>query len=485
MIKLTDDDISKLKDTSTKNRYIVVYNGTDNTIYPNLIGYDTVNDKILTDIDKENLPSGFILESKQYKILTFPKYVKSGRIGARTQCNTVSDLYGKGLDGLLCLTGDCHQSYDTSSGKPEDVTYNVSDKGLLCNVKGGQAPATILEFSFVQNTDYYDVSQVDGNNLSAQMEPIINQNPSPQGANPDYWCKPAGCSASLKNCPPELRVYDNDNKFVACQSICAAMGGIGTNMNSNKTLNQDGTQHYQGGTPPGPFNNFTGKLKENDLKSYNFLANMYLTNYYWDAGSKNKGDDREWTNTGTWIQDTDKTKCPLNCSGDICTVPENCISTETLVCCKLEPGNICGDPGASPPISPSFNRNSDQGCSPYVKSYNTPDYAPHLCWSESWPKSSDGQNYHDIFKNKCKNAYSWAFDDFSSTFTCNSSTDTPVHYFVQFYNYDSTPDSLNITSPSPSPSPSKKKTKPFLFFPIIIFSFFIILLFLFFVLKKN
>jgi hypothetical protein len=461
MVTLTDNEIAQLKDTTTTNRYLVVYNGTSDTIYPALIGYDT-DGTILTDKDT-NLPSGFILESKKYKILTLPRYVISGRIIARTGCKMVSGLYGQGYDGYLCDTGDCHQSYDTSSGKSEDVTYLVSNKGLLCNVKGGAAPATILEFSFtsaagtdnkgrplIANTDYYDVSQVDGNNLSAQMEPIINQNMS--GGTGDFWCQKAGCSATLV-CPPELRVYDNGNQ-IACQSICAAMGGIKTNMKPDRTLDPNGTQHYPGGTPPGPFNNFTGNLKKFDPKAYQILVDMFLTNYYWDPSAKNSGDpNRPWTQTGKWVPDMDKSKCPLDCKAGVCTVPKNCIPTETLVCCKAEPGNQCGDPGATPPKNPVWNGPSDQGCSPYVTSYNTPDYAPHLCWSESWPTSSDGKNYHEIFKNQCKDAYSWAFDDFSSTYTCNSATGTPpVHYFIQFYPYEGTPDTLDLTPQGPTPS---------------------------------
>lgn len=434
-VTLTPDEIAKLNETDATKRYFVVYNGTNSTIYPALIGYDE-NNNILTDVDKNNLPSGFILEPKKYKILTFPKYVISGRIIARTGCKSVPGLYGTGLDGLLCDTGDCHQSYDPSSGKPEDVTYNVSDKGLLCNIKGGQAPATILEFSFTRvstkdskgkeldaNTDYYDVSQVDGNNMSAQMEPIRNQNPkTPNGVDSNYWCQKAGCTAKL-DCPPEMRVYDDNGKWIACQSICAAMGGIGTNFAGDRKTNT-GPQHYLG-PPPGPFNNFTGNLLKNDQASYNKLVDMWKTNYYWDQ------------TTSTWLPDKDESKCPLTCTGNpqTCTVPTTCISTEDLVCCRAKNGNSCGPP-------PQFNGPSDQGCSPYVTSYKGDSYIPHLCKSENWPVASDGQKYNEVLKKHCPGAYSWAFDDLSSTFTCNSVSDTPVHYFVQFYDYNGTPDTL-------------------------------------------
>ena len=441
-VTLTADEIALLKGSDPNKRYMVVYNGTDETVYPALIGYDT-NNKILTDVDADNLPSGFTLESKKYKILTFPKTVISGRIIARTGCKMVKGLYGDGLDGLLCDTGDCHQSYDPKSGNPADVTYKVSQKGLLCNVKGGAAPATVLEFSFTDK-DFYDVSQVDGNNMSAQMEPILNQDPNvPSGTDKNYWCQAAGCTAKL-DCPKELRVYDNNKKWIACQSIGAAISGIGTAADG-------GPQRYQGGTPPGPYSDFTGMLKETDPDSYNLLMKMYNVKYYWDANSPNKGGDpnRAWTKTGSWLPDADSTKC---------TDPSTCITAKTLLSCAADAGNSCGDPGAGK--LPTF-KVPDQGCSPNVTTYNTPDYAPHLCWSENWPQASDGSNYHKIFKDMCPNAYSWQFDDFSSTFTCNSSGPAPVHYFVQFYPYSGTPETINLgpSPPSPSPTPSPPDDK--------------------------
>lgn len=452
-VTLTADEVAKLKGSDPNKRYMVVYNGSDETIYPALIGYDT-NNKILTDIDSVNLPSGFKLDPKTYKVLTFPKYVISGRIIARTGCTMVPGLYGN-QDGLLCDTGDCHQSYDGTNTPSPNNTYASSQKGLLCNIIGGASPTTILEFSFtnapgtdsrgqpmVANTDYYDVSQVDGNNLSAQMEPIINQTPTARG-DPNYWCKKAGCTATLKTCPDELKVYrESDKKLIACQSIGSAMSGITT------TIKPDRTPGVPGMYPGGHYNNNVGILKDVDPNSFKKLTDMYLTNYYWDQSATNKGgDSRPWTKTGAWTPDTDGSKCPLSCTGSgdskQCSVPSTCITAQTLSSCAGAAGNKCGDPAAKPSVPPTFN-SADQGCSPNVTTYNTPDYAPHLCWSENWP--GQGPEYHKVFKDMCPNAYSWQFDDFSSTFTCDSSGPAPVHYFVQFYSYDGTPETLDLST---------------------------------------
>ena len=62
-VTLTADEIAKLKGSDPNKRYMVVYNGTDETVYPALIGYD-INNNILTDVDAVNLPSGFKLDPK-------------------------------------------------------------------------------------------------------------------------------------------------------------------------------------------------------------------------------------------------------------------------------------------------------------------------------------------------------------------------------------------------------------------------------------
>lgn len=454
-VTLTADEIVKLKGSDPNKRYMVVYNGSDETIYPTLSAYDPDSNKLITDIDTVNLPSGFKLDPKTYKILTFPKYVISGRIIARTGCTMVPDLYGSGQDGLLCDTGDCHQSYDGTNTPSQNNTYVSSQKGLLCNVKNGEAPATVIEFSFTDvpgtdsrgqpmesKTDYYDVSQVDGNNLSAQIEPIINQAPKGgAGQDPNYWCQKAGCTATLKTCPPELKVYrQSDHSPIACQSIASALSGITT------TIKPDRTPGVPGMYPGGHYNNNVGVLKDVDPSSFKKLTDMYLTNYYWDQSATNKGgDSRPWTKTGAWSPDADGSKCPLACTGSgDCSVPSTCITSQTLASCAGLPGNKCGDPHASKPEPPNFNGPADQGCSPNISTYDTPDYAPHLCWSENWP--GQGPEYHKVFKDMCPGAYSWQFDDFSSTYVCNSVSDTPVHYFVQFYSYDGTPETLDLST---------------------------------------
>ncbi|CDY70029.1 BnaCnng66400D [Brassica napus] len=108
----------------------------------------------------------------------------SGRIWARTGCNFSSSGQGK------CATGDCG--------------------GVLkCAAAGGVPPVTLAEFA-IGDTDFYDVSLVDGYNVKIGIKP--------QGD-----CKYAGCSSDLNSiCPNELRVMDPHNNVVACKSACEA-----------------------------------------------------------------------------------------------------------------------------------------------------------------------------------------------------------------------------------------------------------------------
>ncbi|KAF3520135.1 hypothetical protein DY000_02063929 [Brassica cretica] len=102
-----------------------------------------------------------------------------------TGCNFSSSGQGK------CATGDCG--------------------GVLkCAAAGGVPPVTLAEFA-IGDTDFYDVSLVDGYNVKIGIKP--------QGD-----CKYAGCSSDLNSiCPNELRVMDPHNNVVACKSACEAL----------------------------------------------------------------------------------------------------------------------------------------------------------------------------------------------------------------------------------------------------------------------
>ncbi|RUS19945.1 thaumatin [Endogone sp. FLAS-F59071] len=83
----------------------------------------------------------------------------------------------------------------------------------------------------------------------------------------------------------------------------------------------------------------------------------------------------------------------------------NDVNTRDLVCCSCDCGPNCGCDNAA----------CKYGCSPVST------LSGGKCHVEDWPAPSTTQyasQYNLVFKNQCPNAYSWQFDDFSSTYQC-------------------------------------------------------------------
>jgi hypothetical protein len=159
------------------------------------------------------------------------------RIWARTGCR-----YSVALDRAQCESGDCAGHFDCGTAGPGGVSLV------------GVAPVSIAEFCLncipsAQPTlrlNYWDVSIVDGANLSMNIQPTGTFSPShPPGVDDKFWCQFAPNSvpgvyapnsisgADLRDpeiCPPDWRLKSNDlgmfikgqspNNIVACFSNC-------------------------------------------------------------------------------------------------------------------------------------------------------------------------------------------------------------------------------------------------------------------------
>ncbi|CAL9759100.1 unnamed protein product, partial [Musa acuminata subsp. burmannicoides] len=139
--------------------------------------------------------TGFALGPGESRSLDAP-VPWSGRIWARSLCS--ADANGR----FSCATGDC------GSGAVE------------CNGSGAAPPATLGEFTLggaaARDTDFYDVSLVDGYNLPVLVAPQ-------GGAVGAGRCALTGCTADLNGlCPAELRVVGAGGQVVACRSACDA-----------------------------------------------------------------------------------------------------------------------------------------------------------------------------------------------------------------------------------------------------------------------
>ena len=92
----------------------------------------------------------------------------SGGIFARTGCRP---------DGTNCATGDC----------------GAQPRSNCAAGVGGQNPATIAEFTLQRKAnDFYDITLINGANLAERMAPIPAPTATPGAISKPYWCKVPG-----------------------------------------------------------------------------------------------------------------------------------------------------------------------------------------------------------------------------------------------------------------------------------------------------
>ncbi|KAJ4795887.1 hypothetical protein LUZ62_032276 [Rhynchospora pubera] len=140
---------------------------------------------------------GFELRSLSHRSFAAPEKPWSGRIWARTGCQT-----GATPSSLHCTTGDC-------AGR------------LQCAGLGGSAPASLAQVSLHhgsvdQDFTSYGVSLVDGFNVGLTVTPHEGHG----------QCPVLGCRVDLTaTCPDVLQVRaPAGSQVVGCKSGCAAFG---------------------------------------------------------------------------------------------------------------------------------------------------------------------------------------------------------------------------------------------------------------------
>ncbi len=303
----------------------------------------------------------------------------SGGFVFRTNCTF--DVPGTGAqkhckEAPCCKTGDCVDQNNLSA--------------FICS-SGGEAPASRIEMTFdggldstgakIQNlTDTYDISFVNGWTKMVTMVPT-GTNWSPIGPNPEklaYWCMLSGCDKSPV-CPEPLTFTDT----------------IGT------------IKHTYCWAPVG----FSGTVHANDAS--------FTVTY--------KGKTETYTNDNAG-------KSRLGC-----------------VCDTTQPIS-CADPPKSETINPKcYDPTGDKsyyGCSPYSEPGKSHLYSQCCPWTTTEPGATCGwdtslpnqakrvwpdwaQDYVRNIKAVCQKAYTWQYDDTSSTYNCQSTDQqTPINYSV-------------------------------------------------------
>jgi hypothetical protein len=110
----------------------------------------------------------------------------SGGVFARRGCKA---------DGTRCVTGDC-------GAKP-----NANCPAGI----GGTNPATLAEFTLQrEENDFYDITLINGANIREKMEPIPAATATPGAVADDYWCKAPGAGTTTvagSDCDWDLGKY--------------------------------------------------------------------------------------------------------------------------------------------------------------------------------------------------------------------------------------------------------------------------------------
>ena len=118
------------------------------------------------------------------QVVSVPADTFAIRYWARTGCSWKDDKF-------VCSTGDC--------GAP------LNNFGVECKGITGQSPASLIELTLSNSgrPDFYDMSNVDGNNVNMKFGPIPGT--FTRVDNPDlgkFNCGSPGCAFKQDLCPP-------------------------------------------------------------------------------------------------------------------------------------------------------------------------------------------------------------------------------------------------------------------------------------------
>jgi hypothetical protein len=313
-----------------------------------------------------------------------------------------------GPNGLACETGDCAAQFQCQAGV------------------GGKDPATFAEFALLPNSyDTYDVSQVDGFNVGIQIQPTQNvDTTAPAGfGNAQPWCGVPGC-ASGTICPGQQAACPFTDQFSSC--LC------GWGLDSSAC-----PQQMQAVAP---------------LKC--------STNADCGTGTC---DSTTTPPTCTCASDS---QCP---AGTTCGVNANVSGKQmcgTYVGCVSAKDACTFDSSLGPPLrcgrtrlmdmyacsgvfaSSCYTAGADRkccGCASWSPGGNQPPFpvpGANTCqesnplwvrFAEKKPLAPSTSGFALSFKNACPTAYSFGYDDPTSTFNCEGTgPTTPVTYSVTF-----------------------------------------------------
>ena len=365
-----------------------------------------------------NLPTvGAVnLQSGQSTTLCFPaaqagkKIQWSGNIFARTGCSATEP----------CQTGDC----GTLGGKPCPVG------------KGGNPPATLAEFTLsnpavtTAGPDFYDISIINGVNLAVSMGPVTGTF-QPTAGDP-YSCGTPGSATAfgkLSGCP---------------WTIQPTVAGVDQTALLRNILPQTLTTCPNSANQPNSLG-YCPCAKDSDCSSSNLLCGLAMNASSTQKFAQVCGTQIAWWTAdqicGASIGTSTPYGAPLNCASTV-TNSDKSTSTYTNL-------YICTQPGGSnnPEQAQSCYSNGAVvdccGCATSASAPLSKDW-PKV-FSPSFPGKDNGcfnnnpswdsiaQPWLVFLKQACPTAYTYPFDDATSTFTCSGSASNPPAYNVTFF----------------------------------------------------
>ncbi len=321
-----------------------------------------------------------------------------GCVSGTCACKTDTDCRDGGTcQGGLC-TGQCGQG---------GIACHTGDCGgkRRCEVgTNGQSPVTLAELALLESSqDTYDVSQVDGFNVPVKIAPMRYLAPEPNGfVNAQPWCGVPGC-ARAADCPGQA-----DPCSWTTEGSCLCSWDLGD------TSCPSGQQAV------------------------------------WPLACEQDSDCGPQGTCGTtgnpkFCTCTSSAHCPG--SAPVCGLNQNVSGEQlcgTFAGC-FNPNNACSIDATLPaPLDCPSNASLLSCTSPYGGSCYTNGVGASCCGCPSWSPAGDCHNHNTTWqddaeplfaalKNACPTAYSFQYDDPTSTFNCQGTGETtPVGYAVTF-----------------------------------------------------
>jgi len=387
----------------------------------------------------------------------------SGGVFARTGC-----LTGASNDGTACTTGDC--TAQPGSNCPAGV--------------GGTNPATIAEFTLQRTaTDFYDVTDINGMNIAEEMRPLAQPtaavpNPTASAA-ADYWCQAPGArsgAAGGNNCgwnpapyaasvPLSTGAADETPLLINTTSLCwthrnrqtrnrlpACPAGYtcsGDNGTCYETCTSDGDCNGLKCIAAGNGSSYCQCQSESDCASSN-LGHYCGSEFGNGLGVflQQCGPFNGWWSANDLCANPATVYGGLNCGASITDGDSNTTNLSSLFGCNGAGGT--GNPANEASCyNPSAATAGCCGCG--TSSDNTlvsdwPTDPTGDCGDNNTAWAAQIQPWLVNLKKSCPTAYSYPFDDFTSTFQCQGQgAINRLGYMITFSDL--------VVPPTPTPTP--------------------------------